>query len=252
MQQRQLDNGQEQVGDEPVDECFLVLHAPIITRFPQIARVQSEKLLAVTHCCARVYGELGAAPEGAKSSPFFDFFGPVGHILDPVLIQPVGVVISAHGAVTLAEEHDKLALTTSSDPTVIVFLDGGSAPARLRAIGRLDPLVQDAVLSTRSTVLSVADGSDNRGKLIAQLSANIHLDSVLKLSSACSAVLGYDGIVSLGGLGESRGAEQEECDDCLHTYIIGYFEAELKSFFEFFSDADIGQSAMQSGTLDDL
>jgi hypothetical protein len=40
--------------------------------------------------------------------------------------------------------------------------------------------------------------------------------------------------VSLGRLGESRGAEQEECDDCLHTYIIGYFEAELKSFFEFF------------------
>ena len=107
-----LDDGQEQVGDESVDECFLVLHAPIITRFPQITRVQSEKLLVLSACCARVYGELGAAPEGAKSSPFFDFFGPVGHIFHPMLVQPVGVVISTHGTITLAKESNEITLVS--------------------------------------------------------------------------------------------------------------------------------------------
>lgn len=117
-------------------------------------------------------------------------------IFSPVFIQPVRVILSTNGTVAIPEEHDKLTLATSLDPTVIVFLNSSSAPASLRAIGGLHARVKDTVLLTLSSILSVANSSDNRSQHIPTLRANVHLDSILECLSSSLTVLLEDGILS--------------------------------------------------------
>jgi hypothetical protein len=133
------------------------------------------------------------------------------YILDPVLIEPSRIVISAHRTVTLAKERDKVSLATSLDPAIIVLLDSSSTPPSLITVSRLTTLVDDTVLVLLA-ILCIPNGCNNGGKFSATLRADIHIDRILIQSSVSLAVLSLDGRVPIG---KDRGT-QEECKDKLH------------------------------------
>tara|TARA_Y100000004_G_scaffold186118_1_gene237208 strand:- start:67 stop:594 length:528 start_codon:yes stop_codon:yes gene_type:complete len=139
-----------------------------------------------------------------------------------MLVETVGVIVCTHGTVTLPEEYHELTLRASLDPTVIVLLHSGSTPPSLRAIGRLDPLVQDAILTTLPTVLSVTNSRDVGSELRVKLWANVDADSVEVFFPLVDAILSHDVIVvlDLGSRNASKGDKSEQCIDEFHGLLL--------------------------------
>lgn len=149
------------------------------------------------------------------STLFGEFFGVVGDVLDPVLVQATLVTGVIQGAVTTTEEGDEVPFTASLDPPIIILLHSGSTPPSLRAIGGLDARMQDTVLATLTTVLRMTDGSHDRSELGPALGTDVDLDGIVKRGSACGPVLGLDG---LGGLTECGGSEEDHSEECFHVH----------------------------------
>ena len=112
---------------------------------------------------------------------------------------------------------NELAMLTSLYPSVVVFLNSAGTLASLTAIPTiLSILAQAPVFNTRTPILCIPNGSNDRSKLPSHLGPDVGLDGLIIEEGVTDAVLLQDSIVSLV-LGNAGEAEEESSNES-HVY----------------------------------
>ncbi len=125
---------------------------------------------------------------------------------------------------------NELAMLTSLDPSVVVFLNSAGTLASLTAIPAiLSILAQAPILKARTPILSIPNGRDNRGKLTMQLGADVCANGVHVFRSLSESILGYDGlVVGLGVASEAEEKSSNESHDVHDTYLSAGLQADFR------------------------
>ena len=117
---------------------------------------------------------------------------------------------------------NELAMLTSLYPTVVVFLNSAGTLASLTAIPTiLSILAQAPVFNTRTPILCIPNGSNDRSKLPPHLGADVGLDGLIVEEGVTNAVLLQNGIVGLvlgnAGEAEEESSKESHVDHYTHT-----------------------------------
>tara|TARA_S200002703_G_scaffold1592_1_gene2748 strand:- start:666 stop:1232 length:567 start_codon:yes stop_codon:yes gene_type:complete len=163
-------------------------------------------------------------------TPLFEPLCELGDVLDPVDVQSLGVILCANRTINTPQKMNELAMLTSLNPSVVVFLNSAGTLASLTAIPAiLSILAQAPILKARTPILSIPNGRDNRGKLTMQLGADVCANGVHVFRSLSESILGYDGlVVGLGVASEAEEKSSNESHDVHDTYLSAGLQADFR------------------------
>jgi hypothetical protein len=89
--------------------------------------------------------------------------------------------------------------------------------------------MQDAVLTTSTTILSVPNGCDDRDQFSLALRAHVDLNSVIELDSLGFPILGHN---SLTGLTKARSSKKDHHQERFHVCIIPHPQQNARTISE--------------------
>ena len=115
-------------------------------------------------------------------------------------------------------------MLTSLYPTVVVLLNSAGTFASLTAIPAiLSILAQASVFNTRTPILCIPNGSNDRSKLPSHLGPDVGLDGLIVEEGVTDAVLLQNGIVGLvlSNAGEAEEESSNESHVNHYAYTIG-------------------------------
>ena len=165
-------------------------------------------------------------------TPLFKATYELGDVPNPVDVQSLGVILCANRTINTPQKMNELAMLTSLYPTVVVFLNSAGTLASLTTIPTiLSILAQAPVFNTRTPILCIPDGSNDRSKLPSHLRTNVGLDGLIVEEGVTDAVLLQNGIVSLvlSNAGEAEEESSNESHDVHDTYLSAGLQADFRS-----------------------
>ena len=152
-------------------------------------------------------------------SALFEATYELGDVPNPVDVQSLGVILCANRAINTPQKMNELAMLTSLNPSVVVFLNSAGTLASLTAIPTiLSILAQAPIFKPRTPILCIPNGSNDRSKIPTHLRPNVGLDGLIVEERATDTVLAQNGIVGLvPTLGVASEAEEKSSNES-HVY----------------------------------